>query len=73
MKETFTCCLCGRKFYGFGNNPWGAIYKNEKGEIVEPTFSDDARCCEDCDNLYVIPGRMYKLYKNKEEKKNENN
>lgn len=70
MKQEFICCICNRKFIGFGNNPDGAMWKNEKGEIVEPSFKENDRCCDECDNHYVIPGRMYKYYsqRNKEEK-----
>lgn len=66
MKQEFVCCICGGTFIGFGNNPDGAMWKNEKGEIVEPSFKENDRCCNDCDNKYVIPGRMYKWAKNRE-------
>lgn len=58
---TFTCCLCGGHFIGYGNNPDGAVYRNDKGEIVMPEFKEDDRCCDDCDNKYVIAGRMYRM------------
>ncbi len=41
----YTCCICGKKFYGFGNNPW-------------PLIKDvDARCCDEC-NMLVIEARI---------------
>lgn len=62
MKEhIFECCICHRFFTGFGNNPDGAMWKTESGEIVDPEFKADDRCCNDCDGRYVIPGRMYRL------------
>lgn len=60
-REIFKCCLCGRYFAGHGNNPDGAVYKDEKGEIVFPAFKEDDRCCDECDNKYVTVGRMYRM------------
>ena len=38
------CCLCGREFYGYGNNPWPA--------------AKDGRCCDDCNADVVLPARV---------------
>jgi hypothetical protein len=38
-----TCCLCGRMFIGYGNNPW-------------PLKGD--RCCDGCNDSKVIPARI---------------
>ncbi len=70
------CCICGKEIKKegcpgyFGNNPEGAAWKTPDGEIVEPTFKEDDRCCDECDNRYVIPGRIYryKQMMKKEEK-----
>ena len=62
------CCICGCEIENYGNNPDGAVWKNEQGEIIEPEFGVNDRCCDLCDQMYVIPGRIYKLYKNKENK-----
>ena len=44
--EIYTCCLCGEVFEGWGNNPW-------------PLNKDaDARCCDACNDLKVIPARL---------------
>lgn len=44
-REKNTCCLCGRKFDGFGHNP-------------DPLHSDDeSRCCDSCNTWKVIPAR----------------
>ena len=59
------CCICGKEFEGYGNNPCGAVYKDKDGNIIEPEFKDGDRCCDDCDQLYVIPGRIYTWQKNK--------
>ena len=37
------CCICGRVFYGYGNN-------------AEPFRK--GRCCEECNWIYVIPARI---------------
>ena len=42
--EIKKCCICGKEFEGWGNNPWP--YKHE-GE-----------CCDDCNLQYVIPMRL---------------
>ena len=40
------CCICGKEFYGYGNNP-------------EPVkSSSEGKCCDDCNEAYVIPARL---------------
>ena len=56
------CCICGDEFEGYGNNPDGAMWKDEMGNVVDPEFSVDDRCCDECNNRYVIPGRIYRIY-----------
>lgn len=65
VNEINVCCICGRLFNDYGNNPDGAMWKDEDGNIVDPEFNEDDRCCDDCNSRYVIPGRMYRLYHNK--------
>jgi hypothetical protein len=49
------CCLCGKEFTGWGNNPW-------------PVDKDPShKCCNKCDAEKVIPARII-MIKNKEEK-----
>ena len=38
------CCICGDKIIGYGNNPYPVKTKG--------------RCCDICNNMYVIPMRM---------------
>ena len=47
-----TCCICGRKFTGWGNNPY--------------PMKDQGECCDSCNQRYVIPARLalLKLEKN---------
>lgn len=40
------CCICGKAFVGWGNNPY-PVNENE-----------DARCCDECNSKYVIPARI---------------
>jgi len=49
------CCICGKEFEGYGNNPWPFI-KDES-----------ARCCDKC-NAKVLQERM-NLAKREEIKK----
>lgn len=45
----FECCICGRSFEGFGNNPY-------------PVNTDEnARCCDECNWGQVIPARLNQL------------
>lgn len=45
-EKTTICCICGKPFVGFGNNP--APYEGD-------------RCCDDCDNRIVIPERIRRV------------
>ena len=55
------CCICGVEINGYGNNPDGAAWKDEEGNLVFPEFDVDCRCCDDCNTRYVIPGRIYRM------------
>lgn len=57
--KRFVCCICGKGFEGFGNNPEGAAWRNLDGTTECPTFREEDRCCDECNRLYVIPGRLY--------------
>lgn len=60
------CCICGKPItIEESNNPDGAVWKDKMGEIVEAEFDPECRCCDMCDQMYVIPGRIYRLNKNK--------
>lgn len=61
MSELHICCICGKLIKGFGNNPEGAVWKNGYGEIEMPEFKSDDRCCDECNENFVIPGRLYRL------------
>lgn len=49
MEREYVCCICGKAFTGWGNNPYPVV-KDE-----------DARCCDDCNAMYVIPARIEAL------------
>ena len=53
------CCLCGKTFVGWGNNPYPLCDKTDT----------ESRCCDDCNVKYVIPAR---IALNARDKKNEN-
>lgn len=58
MKK-YKCCICGKEDFGWGNNPWPVV-KDE-----------DARCCDSCNNMYVIPTRLGEIIVVKEEAEDE--
>ena len=39
-----TCCICGKEFEGYGNNPY--------------PVAEDGVCCDDCNMNKVIPARI---------------
>ena len=47
-KISSICCFCHKDFLGYGNSTW-PIYFKEDGE--------KNRCCNECNNTYVIPSR----------------
>lgn len=66
MEKKFICCLCYNICDGYGNNPDGAVWKTEDGKIEIFNGSPAARCCDECNTKYVIPGRMYLMVKNRQ-------
>ena len=57
----YKCCICGKEHEGFGNNPDGACWKDEHGNIVVGKFNKEDRCCDDCNLTYVLSGRLYMM------------
>ena len=55
MNEKHICCICGKEFEGFGNNPY-PVNKDE-----------NARCCDVCNDTVVIPARIEALNEDKKE------
>ena len=43
MEKEYICCICGKKFKGYGNNPW--------------PIKEDGKCCDEC-NKEVIKRRV---------------
>lgn len=43
-KSRQECCICGKEFSGYGNNPW-------------PVMSE-GRCCDECNFDTVLPARL---------------
>lgn len=41
------CCICGKEFEEFGNNPW--------------PVKDEGQCCNKCNRTKVIPTRFATL------------
>ena len=57
--ETYKCCICGKEFTGWGNNPQGAVDENKK--LIK--WSEYDQCCDECNHKYVLPGRMFRFYR----------
>lgn len=53
--QEYVCCICGKKFTGWGNNPWPVV------------DDENARCCDECNGTDVVPARLAMMYR-KEEK-----
>ena len=51
-KDEEVCCICGEPLEGHGNKP-------------EP-YKHEGRCCDACQNKFVLPARMAQI-ENKEE------
>jgi hypothetical protein len=57
-EDFFVCCICDEVSNGFGNNPEtvGAL-----------KYSLDAKCCDWCNNTFVVPARISAMFgENKE-------
>ena len=44
MEKNKVCCICGKAFTGWGNNPWPV---KQSGE-----------CCDECNINKVVPERI---------------
>ena len=44
--EERICDICGKTFYGYGNNAWPV---------------KDGICCNECNSIYVIPARIQNI------------
>lgn len=44
-----TCCICGKSFTGWANNPW--------------PVKQDGECCDSCNFNFVLPARIARLKK----------
>ena len=56
MTKKYVCCLCGKEFEGFGNNPWPI------------DISPESRCCDECNDTKVIPERIRQMLAKKNNK-----
>lgn len=49
MDNIKKCCICGREFEGWGNNPW--------------PVESEGECCDECNIEIVIPARISLMYR----------
>ena len=57
----YTCCICGKRYLGYGNNPYPC------------SDNENAKCCDICNVKYVIPLRIANLEFGVKDKKLQNN
>ena len=48
-EKLMSCCICGKFFKGFGNNPY--------------PVKETGRCCDECNDTVVIPARLAEIIK----------
>ena len=48
MNEKHICCICGKEFIGWGNNPYPYTPKDGEENV----------CCDECNNTKVVPARI---------------
>lgn len=46
-KRKKICCICGKPFKEWGNNPW--------------PIKEEGTCCNACNQTRVIPARIHKI------------
>ena len=56
--KKYRCCLCGKEFEGWGNNPWPLALNEEE------------RCCDECNDTKVIPARLRLMVERKNARNN---
>ena len=49
LDSEYVCCICGKTFNGYGNNPY-PVSKNEND-----------KCCDQCNLDVVIPARLMEM------------
>ena len=49
MEKEQVCCICGKRFKGYGNNP----------EPVKPF--EEGVCCDECNETVVMTARIEKI------------
>ena len=47
MEEEHICCICGKRFKGYGNNP-------------DPV-KQEGRCCDQCNETIVMEARIKEI------------
>lgn len=57
-KETKKCCICGKKFEGWGNNPM--------------PVKESGVCCDECNINVVLVARLRLMYEAEEKEKVDN-
>jgi hypothetical protein len=56
-QEETTCCICASKFIGLGNNPYPYTVNATRENPKQPALGY-GRCCDPCDETYVLHARL---------------
>ena len=46
--SSIKCCICGKEFIGYGNDPWPVV--------------DEGECCDTCNINIVLPARIEQMH-----------
>jgi hypothetical protein len=60
LSKPLTCSICGEKITPHPISGWAG------GNNADPI--NDGRCCDDCDAMVVIPERIARIYRKREDK-----
>lgn len=56
MEDKKVCCICGKEFTGYGNNPSPLKDKDEKD------YPEGSVCCKECDIELVTPAKIDRFF-----------
>lgn len=57
-RPTNICCVCGRKFKGWGNDPWPLDIIKDETDILKAADKSEPVCCDECNMDHVLPARL---------------
>lgn len=61
------CCICGKEIVDEIHDSCNPDPLKDKNNKFLADLKDNNRCCQTCDNCYVVPYRICKLYKKEDQ------